>query len=216
MNFDTWLTYTLACAILSIIPGPSVLLIIGQALTKGLRTAVYCLAGEALGSSCLILVSLLGMGAILNTSAILFTTVKWLGVAYLAYLGITQIRQAIRAKTIMTETVHQSHVQQTPANTANHYEVFSAGFFTALLNPKAIIFYMAFISQFIDPTVSLLIQYPILIFSSVLVATLVLASYALLAAKVRSKISHPNNQRRIQCISGSFYLGGSVFMATTK
>lgn len=65
MNVETCIAYVIACAILSVIPGPSVLLITGQALTKGLRAAFYCLVGETLGGAALILLSLLGVGAVL-------------------------------------------------------------------------------------------------------------------------------------------------------
>ena len=94
MNLETWVTYAIACAVLSVIPGPSVLMITGQALTKGLSAAFVCLLGETVGGSLLIILSLMGMGTLLAASSTLFFIIKWLGVAYLAYVGISQLIEA--------------------------------------------------------------------------------------------------------------------------
>jgi threonine/homoserine/homoserine lactone efflux protein len=208
MNFETWITYVIACAVLSIIPGPSVLLITGQALTKGLRAAFICLAGETLGGAILILLSLLGVGAVLATSSVLFLIIKWLGVTYLAYLGISQIINA------------QKQNQEPSINIVdikiNSRGSFSSGFVTALFNPKAIIFYMAFLTQFFDPLGNHLIQYTILIITSAVVAGLILAIYAVVASQVRSSLKGRKAKRNVNYASGSFYLGGSMLMATTK
>ena len=77
MSIETWIAFTVACAVLSAIPGPSVLLITGLALTKGLQAAFICLAGESVGSAVLILLSLLGVGAVLAASTVMFLAVKW-------------------------------------------------------------------------------------------------------------------------------------------
>lgn len=206
MNYDTWITYSIACAILSLIPGPSVLLITGQALTKNLQTAFVCIAGNSLGSVFLIALSLVGVGAILAASASLFLVVKWLGVAYLVYLGVCQIIEA-RKQDLSPETAVPSKGYQGS---------FTAGFFTALLNPKAIAFYMAFIPQFFDPAGNHSIQYLILISTSVIIAGLVLSCYSLMASKAQNALKSRAARRRINYVSGGFYLGGSALMATTK
>lgn len=208
MNLDTWMTYAFACAVLSLIPGPSVLLIVGQALTRGMRAAVFCLAGETLGSSCLILLSLLGVGTILATSATLFVIVKWLGVAYLAYLGVLQLKEANRQEDSVS--IEQSESQR------YKYGSFSAGFITALLNPKAIIFYVAFIAQFFDPERSHLIQHAILIVTSAVVAGSILSGYALAAYRAQKALESRKARRNINYASGGFYLSGSILMATNR
>ena len=208
MNFETWVTYIVACAVLSAIPGPSVLLITGQALTKGLRAAFICLAGETLGSSILILLSLLGVGTILAASTILFLTIKWLGVLYLAYLGIRQIIDAKKQDHALTIDI--------PESKNNTRGSFGSGFLTALLNPKAIIFYMAFLTQFFDPMGNHLIQYTLLIFTSAVVTGLILAAYAVVASQASSILRGKNAKRNINYTSGGFYLGGSMLMASSK
>lgn len=207
MNYETWIAYVIACAILSVIPGPSVLLVTGQALTKGLRAAIVCIVGESLGGSILILLSLLGVGAVLATSATLFTLVKWLGVAYLAYLGICEIMFASKnAEELSSEQVIGDKYKGS----------FIAGFFTALLNPKAILFYMAFISQFVNPTASLFPQYIVLIITSAAVASVVLFCYAVIATRAQSMLQGKQAKRNIGYASGGFYLSGSVLMASTR
>lgn len=207
MNFETWLAYVFACTVLSIIPGPSVLLVTGQTLTKGLKGAVVCLAGETLGGTVLILMSLLGVGAILATSAILFTVVKWLGILYLAYLGVREILKAKRIPNYSDE----NHKAPT-----GYRGSFSAGFFTALLNPKAIVFYMAFLSPFIDPEAHLIVQYSVLIVTSITVAGIVLFGYALVASRAQHALKSQRAKRNVGYASGGFYLGGSALMAISR
>lgn len=209
MNFETWISYVIASAILSLIPGPSVLLITGQALTKGLRAAFICLAGETVGGAILILLSLLGVGAVLATSTALFLVIKWLGVAYLAYLGVCQIIDARKQEQVSSLDTLAS--KPTPSLGS-----FSSGFVTALFNPKAIIFYMAFLTQFFDPLGNHLIQYAILILTSAVVAGLILAGYAIAASQARNALRGRKARQKVSYASGGFYLGGSMLMATTR
>jgi len=206
MNFETWIAYVIACSILSIIPGPSVLLVTAQAMNKGLKAAVVCVVGESLGGSILILSSLLGVGAVLAASATLFVVVKWLGVIYLAYLGVREILLSKKnARDFSSEELDKKYGNS-----------FIAGFFTALLNPKAIIFYMAFISQFVNPMANLLLQYAILITTSAVVASAILLGYALVASRAQSIFKGKNAKRNVGYASGSFYLSGSILMATAR
>ena len=216
MNLETWVTYAIACAVLSVIPGPSVLMITGQALTKGLSAAFVCLLGETVGGSLLIILSLMGMGTLLAASSTLFFIIKWLGVAYLAYVGISQLIEARNQQ--RKPTTHFLTPQKNPtAKPSMHTRSsFSIGFFTALLNPKAIVFYMAFLSQFFDPSKNHLVQYVLLIVTSAIVAGFILTCYALAASKARDALKSPKATRNVGYASGGFYLGGSVLMATSK
>ncbi|WP_271270773.1 LysE family translocator [Aliamphritea hakodatensis] len=205
MQPDTWLAYALACTLLSLIPGPSVLLTTGVALTRSLSAAFMCIAGGTVGSAILIILSLLGVSAILETSAMLFMAVKWAGVIYLAYLGISQIKQA-----------RQTEVTAAAASDTAVKNSFVSGFFTALLNPKSIVFYMAFLSQFFDPSGNHLLQYSVLILTALASAALVLTGYALLATSAKALLANKQAQRKINYLSGGFYLSSSAIMAATK
>lgn len=204
MHLETWLAYALASFVLCVIPGPSVLLITGQALSKGMRSALICISGEILGGACLMALSLLGVGALIATASSFFLIIKWIGVVYLAYLGLRQLLNI--DTTVKSEDIKSPNITRS----------FSAGFFTALFNPKAIIFYLAFLAQFIDPYQSLAQQYLILIVTAMSMAALVLGSYAILAAFIRKSLLRPRAQRGVNYVSGACYLGGSAWMAATR
>lgn len=88
MPFETWLAFTAAAAVLLVIPGPTILLVVSYALGQGWRTALPMAVGVALGDFTAMTLSLLGLGALLAASATVFTILKWIGAAYLVWLGI--------------------------------------------------------------------------------------------------------------------------------
>lgn len=206
MAFENWVAFTLASIVLTLIPGPSVLLVISQALTRGKRAAMMCIAGDMVGTIVLMALSFMGVGALLAASAVLFQTMKWAGVFYLAYLGYRQIADARHAADPGTDD-HQSN---------STWGSFWAGSITAVLNPKAIIFYMAFLAQFIDPNGSLGLQMGILTVTSTLVVAILLAGYALVAARARTSFQSSVVRRRIGYAGGGMMIGGSALMAATR
>ncbi|MEC8295195.1 MAG: LysE family translocator [Pseudomonadota bacterium] len=206
MSFESWGSYAMACFVLSLIPGPSVLLIIGQALSLGMRGAMACLAGALLGGLGLILGALAGLGAVLASSAVLFQAIKWAGIAYLLWLGVTQLRLARRTKAVPIDAPAPQSVKGS----------FRSGFLTALLNPKSLVFYLAFLSQFLDPAHSTWISYVQLIVTSIVIAGISLLTYALLAERLRQRLTSPTAQRRIKMATGGLYLGGGALMAASR
>ncbi len=206
MKLELWLAFVATYTVISIVPGPSVLMVTGQALAHGTRAAFLCILGELLGGVVLVGLSLFGVGAILAASSELFQIVKWAGVFYMAYLGIGQIVQA-----------HQGHVDL-PQKSTRQIGASSAkaGFFTAVLNPKAIIFYVAFLSQFLDPAANIYSQFAIVVATSTVIVGVVLGGYALLAAQARKTFQSAKARRRFGYTGGGFLIGGSLFMATTR
>ena len=204
MQFESWIAYVIAYAVISIIPGPSVLMVIGQALSRGKRAAMACIFGDLIGGLCVMTASYLGLGLILASSAFAFAVMKWLGVAYMAYLGLSQIVAARRISDIAL-----------PKEAASKGS-FGAGFLTGVLNPKAIMFYMAFLAQFIDPAAAQLPQFLILMLSSTVVVALVLGAYALMAAQISDYLKGAKAQKRMGYAGGTFLLGGSAMMAATR
>lgn len=205
MSLDMWLAFLIASSVLTLIPGPSVLLVVSQALTRGMSAALICIFGNILAGVVLMALSLLGVGAILAASATLFTFFKWLGVLYMAYLGCCQIIAA-RKNTAQPE----SNAQQ-----SKNLGSFKAGFFAALLNPKAVIFYMAFLPQFMHAENDALLQFSILICTSSMVIAVILTGYALIAAKARSAFQSARSKQYFNYSAGSFLIGSSAFMAST-
>ncbi len=200
MSFESWLAYFFAYLIISLLPGPSVLMVVGQALTKGRRAALICVLGDVAGGLVVMSASYLGLGILLASSAVAFSAVKWAGVAYMAYLGFQQIRSAGRPA-------------QFVENAATSWR---AGFLTGVLNPKAIMFYMAFLAQFIDPSAAQLPQFLLLMLTSTGVVALVLGCYALLAAELRGFLNSAPAQKRVRFAGGLTLLSGSALMAVQR
>jgi len=205
MSFEVWLAFIVASSVLTLIPGPCVLLVVSQALTRGMSSALLCILGDIVGGVVLMVLSLVGVGAILATSATLFTLFKWLGIIYMAYLGLCQIIEARKSRS-------QSTNLSTKRSTINS---FNAGFLASLLNPKAIIFYMAFLPQFMDPNGNTLLQFSILIMTSSIVVSVILIGYALIASRTRKIFQSERSKKYFDYSGASFLIGSSVFMAST-
>ena len=206
MSIETWLAFIVATSILTIIPGPCVLLVVSQALTRGMPSALMCILGDIFGAVALMLLSLVGVGAILAASATLFTIFKWLGVFYMAYLGYCQIIE-VRKNKPQGEKIDSQYATMGS---------FKAGFFASLLNPKAIIFYMAFLPQFMNPEIDTLLQFSILIVTSSIVIGVILAGYALIASRARKAFQSESSSRYFNYSGGSFLIGSSVYMASAS
>lgn len=204
MPLENWIAYVIAYTVISIIPGPSVFMVIGQSLTRGTRAALSCILGDITGGVIVMVASYLGLGLILASSSIAFLALKWAGVAYMAWLGLMQIKVA------------RDLMETGPIDGPVAGGSWRAGFLTGVLNPKAIMFYMAFLAQFIDPGAPQLPQFLILMTTSTLVVALVLGAYALLAAKVSARLQSLKARKRMGYAGGSCLLGGSVIMAATR
>lgn len=211
MDIDLWLAFVIAYAAISAIPGPSVLMVVAQALSRGRRAAFLCIAGDVVGGFVLIALSLFGVGAILAASATLFQLVKWAGVAYMAWLGWVQIRDARRDAMPVFRPEAGGR-----GDTADDVASARMGFLVGVLNPKAIMFHVAFLSQFLDPQASVGAQFAILVLTSTIIVGGILGTYALLADRARRFFRSERMQRRAGYAGGGFLLGGSALMATTR
>ncbi|MFD2205929.1 LysE family translocator [Kiloniella antarctica] len=176
------------------------------ALARGVSAAFASIGGVLVGDVFLMLLSLMGLGAILGSSEVLFQMVKWAGVIYMAYLGYSQIIEARR----MTST---SFSEPQPGK---KWACFKAGFLSAALNPKGIMFYLAFLPQFMVPTGNTEQQILILLASSTFVVAAVLAMYVLAAAKAKKLLFGSKAAKRINYISGGCLFGGSAMMAVLR
>lgn len=171
MALDTWLLYLLAAVGLSLSPGPNGLLALTHGALHGHRKALYTIFGGALGFVVVIAMSMFGIGALLQASLAWLTVLQWLGGAYLVWLGI----QVWRAPPIGTDL---SMATAAPRGGAS---MFRQGALSALTNPKALLFFAAFLPQFIDPARSLWLQFLIMAgtFALVEIATeLLIAAFA--------------------------------------
>ncbi len=162
MDIHTWLIYLLAATGLSLSPGPNGLLALTHGALHGRRKAMYTIVGGALGFIVVIALSMFGIGALLQTSLVWLTVLKWLGGAYLVWLGI----QVWRSPPLSLE-------ETSSAAPRAGWSMFQQGALSAITNPKATLFFAAFLPQFMDPHRSLLVQFVVMAstFAAVEIAT---------------------------------------------
>jgi len=151
MALNTWLIYLLAAIGLSLSPGPNGLLALTHGALHGWRKALFTIFGGAFGFIAVIALSMFGIGALLKTSLVWLTIMKWVGGAYLVWLGI----QVWRSPPIGIEV-------RAPVQARAGGSLFQQGALSALTNPKALLFFTAFLPQFIDPARSLVLQFVIM------------------------------------------------------
>lgn len=174
MALDTWLIYLLASIGLSLTPGPNSLLALTHGALYGARRTLFTICGGVVGFSALIALAMFGLGALLQTSASLLLVLKWLGGAYLLWLGI----QLWRHPALRLELADG-------AAPLGALGLFRQGLLSALANPKVLLFYGAFLPQFIDAQRSLLPQFLVMAATFVSVEFLVEYLLARLAFRIR-------------------------------
>ena len=162
MHLNTWLVYLLAATGLSLSPGPNGLLALTHGALHGRRKALYTIFGGAFGFIAVIALSMFGIGALLKTSLTWLTVMKWVGGAYLVWLGV----QVWRSPPVGIKV-------RGSAEPRSGWSLFQQGALSALTNPKGLLFFTAFLPQFIDPARSLFAQFVIMAgtFASIEIAT---------------------------------------------
>jgi threonine/homoserine/homoserine lactone efflux protein len=198
MSLELWLAFAAACAVILAIPGPTVLLVVSYALGHGRRSALATVAGVALGDLTSITAAMLGLGALLLTSAALFTVLRWIGAAYLIYLGI----QLWRAPVASVEGMALRETR--PARMFLHAYVVTA------LNPKSIVFFVAFLPQFIDLSAPVMTSMIIVVATFVVMAALNALAYALMASAARGAIRRASVQGAVNRIGGSLLISSGL------
>lgn len=205
MSIELWLAFVAASAVLLVIPGPTILTVISYSMTHGRRANVPLVTAVALGDSTALVVSLLGLGAVLATSALWFTVVKWVGGLYLLYLGIKLLRAGISAAELTA-----------PAAPGSRWRLFANTYLVTALNPKGIVFFVAFLPQFIDAGSSATQQLWLLAITFVAMATLNASLYAVFAASARRQLVSARAQRRFNFAGGSLLSVAGVWALLAK
>lgn len=198
MSIETWLAFVAASAVLLVIPGPTILLVVSYALGQGRKVALPVALGVALGDFTAMTLSMLGLGALLATSATLFTVLKWIGALYLIWLGIKLWRAGGEAALTEERTVGS------PARMVAHAWIVTA------LNPKSITFFVAFLPQFLDPAGDWLSQMAIFESTFLALAAANAFGYALLAGRLRGAVRNPRVVAAINRVGGTFLIGAGV------
>ncbi|HMM55310.1 MAG TPA: LysE family transporter [Candidatus Desulfobacillus sp.] len=194
MTLDAWLIYLLAALGLSLSPGPNGLLALSHGALHGSRKTLFTLCGSALGFTAVIALSMFGIGALVASSAAWLTLLKWLGGAYLVWLGL----QLWRAPPVAMDA-------RPAAAAASGRSLFRQGFLSAATNPKALLFFTAFLPLFIEPRRSLLPQFATMAATFVLIEFLVELALASAAQRVRPWLERAGRRFNRAC--------GGLFMA---
>ena len=205
MDLSVWITYLVATFVLSLTPGPGVFSSISSGLHHGFRLGLWNAVGMQVANMILVAVVSLGLGAILLASETLFTAVKWLGVAYLVYLGIATWRAPVRG----FEEDRDDH--ETTAR-----GIFMRGFWVNLTNPKGIIFCAAILPQFVDPARPQRVQYAILALTTFVVDIAVMSAYTAAAARVLGAMRDPARLRWVNRGLGGAFVAAGVALATFR
>lgn len=200
---DIWFTFVLAATVILIVPGPTIILVISQAVSHGKRSVIPLVVGVLLGDFTAMVLSFLGLGALLSASASLFTIFKWIGALYLLYLGVKMwTMQPIPA---------QSRNDAAPAEPA--WILFKRAYIVTTLNPKSIGFFVAFLPQFVDPARPVAMQFGILGTTFLVLATINAAVYALFAGRIGDALHRPPIQKWFNRCGGGALIGAGIITA---
>lgn len=205
MLFELWLSFFLASAALLAIPGPTVMLVVSYAVGRGRSTGWRTVPGVTLGDFTAMTVSLLGAGAVLAASATLFTALKIAGAAYLIWLGIKMWRAEPKLEDVQ-ETI----------STSSNFSMFWNAYVVTALNPKSIVFFVAFVPQFVDVSTPVFPQFVILEATFLTLAALNVAIWAALAGTLRARFKSTKTLKLINRFGGSFLIGAGVLTAAIR
>ena len=207
MTLTTYLLYVAAVALLILTPGPTMLMCMTNALNHGPRKAMTSVAGSVSAVLCVMLLSAMGLGALLAASETAFTVAKVIGAAYLIYLGI---------KTIRSEAaVFDATATQAPPTRRRSF--FLRGFLVGASNPKAVLFFAAFFPQFLDPAAPFAPQFAILALTFIAFEFTVLTACALGVSRIAPVLRSSRAVRWFNRVSGGlFALMGGLLLLTRR
>jgi len=202
MSIEVYLAYLLTCILITIIPGPTVTLIIANSLTHGTRAGLLNVAGTQLGLLIMLGVLLVGLSSVIATMGVWFDWVRIAGAIYLVWLGW----KLLRANSGFGE------VGTTPKPRGGF---FLQGFLVLMSNPKALLWFGAFIPQFVDPTSNYVGQIVLLGLTAMVTAAATDGAYALLGGRT-GKVMSRQRIKLASRLSGLFLIGGGVWLAFTR
>ncbi|SES78709.1 LysE family translocator [Oceanicella actignis] len=202
MDLHTWIAFAVAAGVIVAIPGPTVMIVVSFALGQGRRAVLASAPGVLLGDLAAMSASMLGVGAALAASAALFSAVKLAGAAYLLWLGLRMWRAA-----------PQMALGLTTASPKAPRRMFRDAFLVTLFNPKALVFFVAFVPQFIDPTRPFAPQCAILIATFATLGFVNVVIWGLAAGALRERMTRPGAMRALGRTGGGLLAGAGALAA---
>jgi len=201
MELSTWLAFFAASWAISISPGPGAIASMSAGLNHGFKYGYVTVFGLVLGIWTQLLIVGVGLGALIAASATAFTVVKWLGVAYLVWLGIAQWRAPARPMVALSDS----------GEVVSQRTLILKAWMINIINPKGTVFLLAVVPQFINLAHPLLPQYLIIGATLAFTDMVVMAGYTALAAKVLGALKEPAHIRAMnRTFGGLFVLAGSL------
>lgn len=205
MTLETWLAFFVAAILISVSPGAGAVACMTTGMRHGYRRGIWNIFGMQVGIALQLAVVGAGLGAILATSTAAFTVLKWLGVGYLCWLGVRQWRAP--AEPVRVGAEHRGGTRAA---------LFAQGFLVNATNPKATVFFLAVLPQFVDPARPLAAQYLTVCATLTVVDLVVMSGYTLFAAKFLGLLRAPRQIRFVNRLFGGLFVAAAALLASFK
>lgn len=205
MTLQYFLAYFIILFVATITPGPSMLLAINHGVNHGLRKTLFSCFGNLLGNILMAVASIVGLGAVLIASGIVFSVIKWLGIIYLAFMGIKLLLEPVK----IDNTTNNSRISK------SSHHLFIDGFLIAIGNPKGILFFTALFPQFLNVEATT-IDYAILLISLGIVASGCFMAYALCGVKLNTLFQLCSFRKWFNRITATVFIGTGLTLAFSK
>ena len=202
MPFDLYVAYVLACVLIAIIPGPTVTVIVANSLAHGTRAGLLNVAGTQLGLALMMMTLVVGLTSVIAAMGWIFDWLRYAGAAYLVWLGWKLIKSP--------DALAQTETAASPRG-----GFFLQGFLVMMANPKALLFFGAFIPQFVDPRGNYVAQIVLLGITAMVVALVSDGAYAVLTGRAGMLLSR-SRVRLVSRLSGVCLIGGGMWLALTR
>lgn len=213
MDLTTWTAYAIASLLIALSPGSGAVLAMSHGLSYGMQRSHATIAGLQLGMLLLLLIAGVGVGSLLVTSEIAFNMIKALGAAYLIYIGVSQWRsKAGVAPVAETLSTANATLQAPPSDRQR----FLSGFLTNVTNPKGILFMVAVLPQFINPSRPLWLQLLVIALTSCVIDTAVMHGYAFAASRLQAVFKNPRAVRLQNQFFGGLMMSVGVGLLFVK
>ena len=206
MNISLYIAFLIAAAALILLPGPTVMLVTSKTLRRGVNAGLIAVAGSTFAAAIQLIVVVSGLASVVVFVSSWFEWIRWVGVAYLIYLGIKTWLDSISDDAYKVE----------PLSSTSGYRDFVDGFVVMLTNPKTLLFLGAFLPQFVDPTVPALPQLLVLAGSFLIVAAVLDSCWALLAAQLGKVLAKRRSRKFAVRVSGSVSIGAGTVLALIR
>lgn len=207
MTIEVWFYYVIAVLILTASPGPSSLLCMTKGVTSGWKVGAYTALGSLTAITAIMTLSFTGLGMVVASSEVVFNAIKWLGAAYLIYLGI---------KALTSKQERYEQVADKDTVKGSFKSNYISGFIVGASNPKAILFFTALFPQFIDPSAALFTQYSIFASTFVVLELSWLLFYAYLGSKSSSWVFGSGRAKLFNRLTGGVFIGAGALLSTTS